>query len=228
MDLKKYLLNFLSKKKFRKSISWFAFWDSSTYIPDNVYLAPFSRLMNCQVGKYTRIKPGCVLKNVTIGKYCSFANDIMIGLGQHPTFLLSTNSVFYKSGITDKFANKIDYDEEPRTYIGNDVWIGNGAVVMDGVKIGDGAVVASRAVVAKDVPPYAVVGGVPAKILKYRFSQEVIDKLLKIRWWDLSDEDIQKALPIFTEKNITTEKLEHFFCDHAKGIIELALESVVI
>ena len=211
MDLKKYLLNFLSKKKINKTISWLAFWDSKTEIPNELYMAPFARLMNCKVGKYTRIKPGCVFKNVTIGNFCSFANDVMIGLGQHPTFLLSTNSVFYKVGITDKFFKGIDYDEEPRTYIGNDVWIGNGAVVMDGITIGDGAIVASRAVVTKDVPPYAVVGGVPAKILKYRFSQDVIDELLKIKWWNLSDVDIQKVLPIFTEKNITTEKLKYFF-----------------
>lgn len=153
MDLSKYLKNFFSKKKLNKSISWFALWDAESEFPDDVYLAPFSRLMNCKVGRYTRIKPGCVFKNVTIGRFCSFANDVMIGLGQHPTFLLSTNSIFYKKGISDKFAHAIDYDEEPRTTIGNDVWIGNGAVVMDGVTIGDGAIVASRAVVTKDVPP---------------------------------------------------------------------------
>lgn len=209
MDIGKYLRNFFSKKKLNKSISWLSFWDSSTEIPDELYLAPFARLLNCKVGKYTRIKPGCVFKNVTIGKYCSFANDIMIGLGQHPTFLLSTNSVFYKSGITDKFAKEIEYDEEPRTYIGNDVWIGNGAVIMDGVKVGDGAIVASRAVVTKDVPPYAVVGGVPAKVLKYRFSKEMIDELLDWQWWNLNDEEIKEALPLFTDRDLTLEKIHN-------------------
>lgn len=208
MDLGKYLKNFFSKKKFNKSISWLSFWDSATEIPDELYLAPFARLMNCKVGKYTRIKPGCVFKNVNIGKYCSFANDIMIGLGQHPTFLLSTNSVFYKVGITDKFVKKIDYDEEPRTYIGNDVWIGNGAVVMDGVTIGDGAIVASRAVVTKDVPPFAVVGGVPAKVLKYRFSEDIISELLDWKWWDLADEELLKVLSLFTEKELTLDKIK--------------------
>lgn len=131
----------------------------------------------------------------------------MIGLGQYPTFLLSTNSVFYKAGIIDKFAKEIDYDEEPRTYIGNDVWIGNGAVVMDGVTIGDGAIVASRAVVTKNVPPYAVVGGVPAKVLKYRFSQEVISELLDWKWWESSDDQISRILPLFTDREMTIEKI---------------------
>lgn len=211
MDLNRYFANFFSRKKLHKNISWLAFWDKATEIPDELYLAPFARLMNCKVGKYTRIKPGCVFKNVTIGKYCSFANDVMIGLGQHPTYLLSTNSVFYKEGITGKFATSIDYDEEPRTYVGNDVWIGNGAVVMDGVHIHDGAIVASRAVVTKDVPAYAVVGGVPAKVLKYRFNQDIIQELLDLKWWNKSDEEIQAALPIFTEKDVTVEKLRHSF-----------------
>lgn len=123
MDLKKNLFNFFSKKKFQQNISWFAFGDKETEFPNELYIAPFARLMNCKIGKYTRIKPCCVFKNVTIGRYCSFANNVMIGLGQHPTYLLSTNSIFYKIGISDKFVSHIDYNEEPRTYIGNDVWI---------------------------------------------------------------------------------------------------------
>lgn len=207
MDLSKYLRNFFSKKKFNKSISWLAFWDSSTEFPNEIYLAPFTRLMNCKVGKYTRIKPGCVFKNVTIGKYCSFANDIMIGLGQHPTFLLSTNSIFYKKGITDKFARNIDYDEEPQTIIGNDVWIGNGALIMDGVHVGDGAIIAARAVVTKDIPPYAVVGGVPAKVLKYRFSNDIILALMELKWWEWKDKEILDVLPVFTKKNVTAKDI---------------------
>lgn len=215
MDLKKYLTNFFSKKKLNKNISWLAFWDADTQIPNELYLAPFARLMNCKVGRYTRIKPGCVFKNVTIGNYCSFANNVMIGLGQHPTFLLSTNSVFYKSGITGKFAASINYDEEPRTYIGNDVWIGNGAVVMDGVHVGDGAIVAARAIVTKDVPPYAIVGGVPAKILKYRFPDDVISALMELKWWEWDDKEILDVLPIFTKENITVKDIHQIIQTHS-------------
>ena len=156
MDLKQYLTNFFNRKKLKKSISWFSFWDKQTELSDLVYLGFSARLHNCKVGKYTRIKPGCVLKNVVIGNYCSFANDVMVGLGQHPTNLISTNSIFYKSGITSRFARHIEFQEEKVTYIGNDVWIGNGAVIMDGVSIGDGAVIGARAVVTKDIPDYAI------------------------------------------------------------------------
>ena len=211
MDIGKYLKNFFSRKKFNKSISWLAFWDADSEIPDELYLAPFARLMNSKVGRYTRIKPFCVFKNTTVGNYCSIANDVMIGLGRHPTFLLSTNSVFYKEGITDRFVREIDFKEELRTTIGNDVWIGNGAVVMDGVNIGDGAIVASRAVVTKDVPPYAIVGGVPAKILKYRFEPDIIEALEVSQWWNLSDDEIERVLPIFTKENLSAVDVRKAF-----------------
>ena len=208
MDLKQYLTNFFNRKKLKKSISWFSFWDKQTELSDLVYLGFSARLHKCKVGKYTRIKPGCVLKNVVIGNYCSFANDVMVGLGQHPTNLISTNSIFYKSGITSRFARHIEFQEEKVTYIGNDVWIGNGAVIMDGVSIGDGAVIGARAVVTKDIPAYAIVGGIPATVIKYRFSSDVIEALAKARWWDLPDDIIEGNLSLFTKADLSVADIE--------------------
>ena len=184
MDLKQYLTNFFNRKKLKKSISWFSFWDKQTELSDLVYLGFSARLHKCKVGKYTRIKPGCVLKNVVIGNYCSFANDVMVGLGQHPTNLISTNSIFYKSGITSRFARHIEFQEEKVTYIGNDVWIGYNATIMGGSVIGDGAIVASGALVNNDVEPYTIVAGQPAKVIGKRFTDEQIEWLLQFKWWD--------------------------------------------
>lgn len=211
MELKQYLANFFNTKKLNKSISWFSFWDKNTELSDLVYIGFSARLHNCKVGKYTRIKPGCVLKNAVIGNYCSIANDVMIGLGQHPTNLLSTNSIFYKAGITKRFVRPFDFEEERTAYIGNDVWIGNGAVIMDGITIGDGSIVASRAVVTKSIPPFAVVGGVPAKIIRYRFSDDIIQAVKRSKWWELPDEVIERVLPIFTQEKLTAQAIDEAF-----------------
>ena len=211
MDLKKYLLNFFSKKKLDKNVSFFAFWDKDTVLPKEVYLGATARLMNCKIGRYTRIKPGCVFKNVDVGAFCSIANNVMAGLGMHPTQYISTNSIFYKPGINAHFARPIDFSEEKRITIGNDVWIGNGAVIMDGVRIGNGAIIAARAVVTKDVDDYAIVGGVPAKLLKYRFDESIRKMLLNIKWWDLSDDEIHNVLDVFTDPQLTETKLKDAF-----------------
>ena len=92
-------------------------------------------------------------------------------------------------------------------HIGNDVWIGARSIIMDGVSIGDGAIVAAGSVVTKDVPPYAVVGGSPAKIIKYKFSQDIIDRLEEIQWWNLPDEEITKVVDLFHVKNPSLEEI---------------------
>ncbi len=126
------------------------------------------------------------LNNVRIGKFCSIGPEVRIGLGKHPLRLKSTFSGFYTSG--DYYGVKQEYkNDEPayeRIIIGHDVWIGARAMILDGVTVGTGAVIAAGAVVTKNVPPYAIVGGVPAKIISYRFSENEIDKLLRSEWWN--------------------------------------------
>lgn len=96
-------------------------------------------------------------------------------------------------------------------HIGNDVWIGARSIIMDGVSIGDGAIVAAGSVVTKDVPPYAVVGGSPAKIIKYKFSQDIIDRLEEIQWWNLPDEEITKVVDLFHVENPSLEEINKYF-----------------
>lgn len=136
----------------------------------------------CYIGKYT------YLTKVTLGNYCSIANNVSIGQGEHDLSRISTNSIFYNDPYTILTSKPCK--------IGNDVWIGVDAIIQRGVTIGNGAVIGSNAVVTKDVPPYAVVIGSPARIHKYRFDSKKIEKIEKSRWWELT---MNEAKKIFKE-----------------------------
>jgi len=143
------------------------------------------RLDDVQIGDFSYVADGSRLARTRIGKYCSIGPDVRSGLGSHPAHtFVSTHPVFFstRKQAQISFADRDYFDENGYSEIGNDVWIGANALIMDGVKIGNGAIVAAGAVVTKDVPDYAVVGGVPAKIIKHRFEKDS-DYLLKVKWW---------------------------------------------
>ena len=136
-----------------------------------------------------------------VGQFTSIASNVWIAPGNHPIDMLTTSPFFYapynrgKKEYNERLSEKIlSYNQNQKTIIGNDVWIGINSTVLQGIKISDGAVVGANSLVTKDVPPYAIVGGVPAKVLRYRFSEDQIEKLLKLRWWELSMEEIN-SLP---------------------------------
>lgn len=150
---------------------------------------------NTDIGSYTYFAGDSVISNVKIGRFCSFAPGVRAGMGLHPSkYFVSTHPAFFsmrrQAQVT--FSDKSYFDELRTIFIGNDVWIGANAVILDGVKIGDGAIIAAGAVVTRDVPPYAVFGGVPAKMIRYRFTQEQIDFLLRDQWWNKSIDWISK------------------------------------
>ncbi|QXP50775.1 CatB-related O-acetyltransferase [Cellulophaga sp. HaHa_2_95] len=152
-------------------------------------------LNNCNISEFTYIGSSCFLQNTSVGKFCSVAKHSLIGLGIHPTDLISTTPLFYRKNNPLKvklLKEDLGFEEYKPITIGHDVWIGARAIVMDGVEIGTGAIVASGAVVTKDIPPYAIVGGVPAKLIKYRFSEEKIEELLSSEWWEWDLEKINK------------------------------------
>jgi acetyltransferase-like isoleucine patch superfamily enzyme len=142
-----------------------------------------------------------------IGKFCSIADGVKIFLGgNHRTDWITTYP-FSGLGFKDVWTEACDIKGHPATkgnvVIGNDVWIGYEAAIMSGVTVGDGAVIAARAVVAKDVEPYSIFGGVPAKEIRKRFSSEEINKLLEIKWWDWPEEKLRKNLHIICSDNIS-------------------------
>lgn len=128
-----------------------------------------------------------IMRGTVIGKYCSIAQGVVIHPAEHDVYTVSTspNVPGHLYSETHCFSDG--------AIIGNDVWIGRNAIILQSCKtIGDGAIVAAGAVVTKDVPPYAIVGGVPAKVIKYRFSPAVIKKLLATKWWNLPDSELEK------------------------------------
>ena len=158
-----------------------------------------------RVGAFSYVAPtdgiGRFIHNCEIGRYCSIAAGVWIGPNEHPLSWLSTSPAFYNRKSFHHGSRKVEgrfqaytipFVESKRTMIGNDVWIGSHAFVKGGVTIGDGAVVAAHAVVTKDVPPGAIVGGSPARIIRYRFDEATIRELQELKWWDYDIADFGK------------------------------------
>ena len=142
-------------------------------------------------------------EKLIIGKFCSIAcgTKFLFNCANHALKSLSTYTfpLFYEEWELEKSNITTAWDNKGDIVIGNDVWIGYEAVIMAGVHIGDGAIIAARAVVTKDVPPYTIVGGTPAKEIRKRFDTEVIQQLLKLKWWDWSTNKIRQCLPYIAE-----------------------------
>ena len=220
----------------RKEIDWgFGSSIKSVRIESPVFLCAGCRMGVSEIGAFTFINERNTLRNVKcIGRYSSIAPECTIGLISHPLSKLSSSDYFYQetkwkecNGFEGAFIeqNKISDETKSEKWciikgieIGNDVWIGTRVTILDGVSIGDGAVIAAGAVVTKDVKPYEIVGGVPAKHIKYRFSESIVDQLCRSEWWkyrpnlfnelvckDITEECAEKILQIVRKETVKYE-----------------------
>lgn len=163
---------------------------------DNVFLRDVS------LGDFTYVSAGCRLRNTKIGKFGCIGPDVLSGLGTHPSRdFVSIHPAFYSpqnaSGLA--LASEVHFEEHKPVVIGNDVWIGARTILLDGVVVGNGAIVGAGAVVTADVPPYAIVGGVPARVIRYRFTSEQIESLEASKWWDWSLDRLQEHHGVFRQ-----------------------------
>ncbi len=198
---------------FSSNISRLAFVNNSSNVSKRAKVNRFVKLNNVQIDAYSYVGPSSELTNCKIGKFCSISSRVIVGLGTHPINFISTSPIFFSpyNGTGVKWCEQKVFDDMSKeTIIGNDVWIGMNAIIMGDLKIGDGSIIATNSVVTKDVPPYAIVGGVPAKVIKYRFDNEIINKLQNIKWWSFSDEEIRRQIKYF-QKSINLDVLKTFF-----------------
>lgn len=156
------------------------------------FYSPYN-IINSKIGIGTYISSNSKISNTVIGKFCSIGPNLICGWGIHPIHGISTNPYFYstlkQNGDTLAKDNLIQERED--IFIGNDVFIGANVTILDGVTIGDGAVIGAGSVVSKDIPNYAVAVGVPIKVIKYRFSENQINRLIEIAWWNRETSELK-------------------------------------
>ena len=204
-EMRRQSKNSLLKQRFPTVTFWDgAFADEECSFDGQVVLTNNVRLTKCHIGKNTYIASDSRLSRCTIGAYCSIGPELKAGLGKHPSSnYVSTHPSFYAptnvSPVSYVTENK--FNEFEQIHIGNDVWIGERVTILDGVCIGDGAIIAAGAVVTKDVAPYTIVGGIPAREIRKRFTEQQIEFLLNLHWWDMDEEWIKAKAPLFEDIN---------------------------
>ncbi len=161
-------------------------------------------IFHSNIGDYSYTGANDVIMHSEIGRFCSISWGVTIGPGEHDYKRITSHDFLYNDfyGIKNK-EEKESYNRfKKQCTIGNDVWIGTNATILRGVKIGDGAVIGANSIITKDIPPYAIAVGNPAKIVRFRFDDSVIKELLNLKWWDFSYEKIKRNFLSFNNLDI--------------------------
>lgn len=206
------------KKKVR--FGFFVRRDSNTFFEGNNGVNHCSSVKHSYIGKGSYIGSRCHLSNVKVGRYCSIGDEVSVICGAHPVSeFISTHPAFYSTSnfsglsfvVEDKFTEFKHTEKNYLITVENDVWIGSRVSILQGVTIGNGAVVAAGAVVVNDVEPFEVVGGVPAKKIKKRFSDEEIAILQSVKWWDWNENILKKREEMFASPKLFFDKYRIYY-----------------
>jgi virginiamycin A acetyltransferase len=211
-DVREYIRLIQVRRRYPDAHIYTSYISSTAKIGRHCRLLPRVHIGNgVQLGDYSYVNKGTYILSGQLGKFCSIAPSVQIGMPEHPVNYLSTSPHMY--GSRDGGGSILglppvwdDYQSPPS--IGNDVWVGGNAIILQGVNVGHGAIIAAGAVVTKDVEPYTVVGGVPAKVLRARFSDCVVEHLLTWKWWDLPIDELKTYSQYFQSSIISLESLE--------------------
>ncbi len=178
-------------------------------IGKHIYLGKKVSLVKSSIGDHSYVNSSTSIRNTLIGKFCSIGANSLFGMANHPTDFISTHPAFYSNDKTFKtFADKNYFKEsDEKIIIGNDVWIGNGVTIKGGVLIGDGAIVAAGSIVTKNVKPYEIVGGIPARHIRNRIEEELIKVIKDSNWWDKDEKWFEENYNLFLDK----EKFKKYF-----------------
>jgi acetyltransferase-like isoleucine patch superfamily enzyme len=180
------------------------YYKKNSKVAKTAKIYPFSIVINSVIKDYSYLSYNCTINNCEIGKFCSIAKAVKIGLGKHPINFISTSPLFYSptNPLKKIITKELKFKESELVKIGNDVWIGANVIVLDGVTVGNGAVIGANSVVNKDVLPFSIVGGVPAKEIKKRFPQIIINAIEQSKWWDmpLGFFEVEKVKNIFSRE----------------------------